>query len=208
MKLTMPINRRVNNNHINYEHVAKLILLCSQTHSSDAEAGQNRFKVREGLIQKITGIPLSHDDHFSIIREFNYLGWQVAINPDYWLVFAVDEDQLFKWDEASYLYGLEQSIKAIQQGYEPQLGEIYDYYPLRSNLTAKFLGWSDEDIQEQLVEEALREATDEVEEEYEETGDKSLLGIGQNDEICLTNFTFWEYLDFELARNGLVFKSK
>jgi len=144
MKLTMPINRRVKNNHINYEHVAKLILLCSQTHSSDAEAGQNRFKVREGLIQKITGIPLSHDDR-----------------------------------------------------------EIYDYYPLRSNLTAKFLGWSDEDIQEQLVEEALREATDEVEEEYEETGDKSLLGIGQNDEICLTNFTFWEYLDFELARNGL-----
>ncbi|ANZ13284.1 hypothetical protein WOC12_22875 [Vibrio parahaemolyticus] len=204
----MPIQRRVKDNRINYEQVAKLILLCSQTHKSDAEANQNRFIVREGLIQKMVGMPLSHDDRFYIIREFNLLGWQVAINPDYWLIFVVDEEQLFKWDEATYPYGLEQTIKAVQQGKEPPLGELDDYYRLKPNLTAKFLGWSDEDIQEQLVEEALNGVEGEVEEEYEETGDKSLLNIKDDDEIGFTNFTAWEYLDYELARNGLVFKSK
>ncbi|EKB1968991.1 hypothetical protein ONG05_000894 [Vibrio parahaemolyticus] len=156
----------------------------------------------------MVGMPLSHDDRFYIIREFNLLGWQVAINPDYWLIFVVDEEQLFKWDEATYPYGLEQTIKAVQQGKEPPLGELDDYYRLKPNLTAKFLGWSDEDIQEQLVEEALNGVEGEVEEEYEETGDKFLLNIKDDDEIGFTNFTAWEYLDYELARNGLVFKSK
>ncbi|GAJ78957.1 hypothetical protein JCM18905_4979 [Vibrio sp. JCM 18905] len=53
----------------------------------------------------MVGMPLSHDDRFYIIREFNLLGWQVAINPDYWLIFVVDEEQLFKWDEATYPMG-------------------------------------------------------------------------------------------------------
>ncbi len=48
----MPIQRRVKDNRINYEQVAKLILLCSQTHKSDAEANQNRFIVREGLFRR------------------------------------------------------------------------------------------------------------------------------------------------------------
>lgn len=76
------------------------------------------------------------------------------------------------------------------------------------NKTAKFLGWSENDIQEQLIDEALDRATEEIQYEYEEYGDKSLLGIEKGDEIDLTNFTSWEYLDHQLVESGLVFKTK
>ncbi|WP_237733876.1 hypothetical protein [Vibrio fluvialis] len=204
----MPIQRRFKNERITYEQIVKLILLCSKRHSSDSQDNQHKFKVREEFIQRILGMPLSHDDRFSIIREFNILGWQVAISSEFWLVFVVDQEQLFNWDEATYPSGLEGSIRAVREGKEPPLSEIYDYYPISSNKTAKFLGWSENDIQEQLIDEALDRATEEIQCEYEEYGDKSLLGIEKGDEIDLTNFTSWEYLDHQLVESGLVFKTK
>lgn len=201
----MPIQRRVKNDRITYEQVVKLILLFSKRHCSKTEENQHRFKVREALIQRVMGIPLSHEDRFSIIREFNILGWHVAITPEFWLVLVVDQEQLFNWDEATYPSLLEGSIRAVQRGKEPPLSEIDHYYQLSSNKTAKFLGWSEEDIQEQLVNEALDKVTEEVQYEYEESGDKSLLSIELSDEIDLTNFTSWEYLDHQLFESELVF---
>ncbi|MFS1492466.1 hypothetical protein BCT96_020205 [Vibrio splendidus] len=203
----MAITRRKQYDRITYEQAAKLILLFSQHHRSRTEEGKKRFKVREELIQKVMGIPLSHDDRFSVIREFNLLGWQVAITLEHWLVFVVDEDKLFNWDEATYPYGLEQAIRSIQEGKQPPLADIHHYYRISSNETAKFFGWSDEEIQERLIEEALEEAPEEIQDEYEEDGDASILNI-ERDEICLTNFTSWEYLEHQLVENGLVFKSK
>ncbi|WP_259346385.1 hypothetical protein [Vibrio diabolicus] len=205
----MPIQRRVKNNRITHEQVAKLILLCSKTHESEAEQYQKRFTLREELIHQILGMPLSHDDRFSIIRELNMLGWQVAITPDSWLVFVIDEEELFKWDEARFPYEfLGESLQAIQHGQEPLLGELDNYYGLNSNSTAKFYGWSDEDIQEQLVEEALDDATEEIQEEYANSSDKSLLDIKEGDQIGLTNFTSWNYIEHKLVEKGLVFKRK
>ncbi|MEC6881700.1 hypothetical protein [Photobacterium piscicola] len=204
----MLIQRRMKNDRITHEQLVKLILLCSKRHSSKAEENKYRFKVREELIQRIMGMPLSHDDRFFIIREFNILGWQVAITTEFWLVFVVDQEKLFNWDEATYPYGLEGSIRAVQKGKEPPLSEVDHYYRFSSNKTAKFLGWSEEDIQEQLVNEALDRTTEEVQYQYEEDGDESLLGIVQGDEIDLTNFTSWDYLDYKLTESELVFNTK
>ncbi|TOI73991.1 hypothetical protein CGI54_24355, partial [Vibrio parahaemolyticus] len=56
---------------------------------------------------------------------------------------------------------------------------------------------------DELAQNRYHKASDEQIDEFEATGDASILGIEDDDQLPLDTFTFWQYVDFYLAKKGL-----
>lgn len=201
----MAINRRYTpQDSLTMKQVAKLVLVayCNSPDYKDAAREQvdPKFKLQETVVQQILGMPLSDQDRKQIVRELNLLGWEVAINSCYWLIFTIRDIHL--WHDAGTF--VDQSLlDALLSNPEPHPLGLTCGMDITANEVAKFNGYSETDIINELAQNCYHKASDEQIDEFEATGDASVLGIEDDDQLPLDTFTFWQYVDFYLAKKGL-----
>lgn len=198
----MAINRRNSNvqDSLNFKQIAKLILLTNGKSPGYKIEVQPKFKLRETVIQQILGMPLSDSDRKNIVRELNSFGWEVAINANYWLIFAVDDPHM--WHDAGTCIpdSLFQELQKNSNPYPLFIGMKLGIAP---NDLAKFNKYSQTDIADELAQSVYHKVSEEAIDEYEATGDLSVIGIEDDEQLPFDTFTFWQYVDYYLARNAL-----
>ncbi|HAS6242243.1 hypothetical protein [Vibrio vulnificus] len=201
----MPITRRSTpQQSLTMKQVAKLILVIYDNSPDYQDAcrsqGDPKFKLQETVIQQIVGMPLSDQNRKHIVRELNILGWEVAINSRYWLIFSVRD--LHDWHDAGTLVK-HSLLETLLSNPEPHpLGQTcgMDVTP---NEVAKFNGYSETDIIDELAQNRYHRFSDEQIDEFEATGDASILGIEDDEQLPIDTFSFWQYVDFYLAKKAL-----
>ncbi len=201
----MSINRRaISQEALTMKQVAKLILVFySQSPNYDENAKASidpKFKIQETVIQQILGMPLSEQDRRYIVRELNLLGWEVAINSSYWFVFSIRDSHM--WFEVGAFVD-HSLLNHLHHDPDPQPFGLMGGLNVTANEVAKFNGYSDEDIVDELVQSRYHKVSDEQIDEFELTGDASLLGIEDDEQLAVNSFTFWQYIDFYLAKKAL-----
>ena len=195
------INRRAPKpDRLTMKQVAKIILMINGTSPGYKEQIQPKFKIRETVVQQIIGMPLADSERKTIVRELNLLGWDVAINSEYWLVFT--HDGLQNWHDAGTFIP-HSLIEELQDNPEPEPLPLAGQLNLTPNEVAKFFGYSEDDIRDELVANAYISAPENVIEEFDETEDESILGIQEGDQLPVYTFTFWQYIDYYLAKKAL-----
>ena len=197
----MVINRRKEAQEtLSAKQVAKLILLINATSPEYKEELKPKFKMQETAVQQILGMPLSDEDRKLIVRELNLLGWEVAINCRYWLVFTADDTHL--WHEA----GTKMQM-AVQVDFSD--ASAFSSFSIQSrtnslpNDVAKFQEYTDDEVRDELIQYAYGRASESTIEKFEDTDDESYLGIEEGAQLPICHFTYWEYLDYFLAKKGL-----
>lgn len=201
----MSINRRaISQEALTMKQVAKLILVFySQSPNYDENAKASidpKFKIQETVIQQILGMPLSEQDRRYIVRELNLLGWEVAINSSYWFVFSIRDS--YTWFEVGSFID-HSLLNHLHHDPDPQPFGLMGGLNVTANEVAKFNGYSDEDIVDELVQSRYHKVSDEQIDEFELTGDASVLGIEDDEQLAVNTFTFWQYIDFYLAKKAL-----
>ncbi|WP_052447995.1 hypothetical protein [Vibrio rotiferianus] len=185
---------------LTFKQLAKVILLFKGISPEYKEECCPSFRVRETAIQQLIGQSLSLENRADLVREFNLLGWEVAINPEYWLVFTVPN--VHNWHEVGQW--LPYSVtENFQRGIAPCSRDLCQKLGISVNEVAKFYGYSEEKIRDELVCEAYDCADEETQEEFDETGDESLFDIEEGTQLPIDTFSYWQYLDFYLATKGL-----
>lgn len=200
----MPISRRVaHQESLTMKQVAKMILV---TYGQPLTAAQIRqpnpkFKLQETVIQNMLGMPLSDKDRKRLVRELNLFGWQVAINIDYWLMFCVND--LHTWHDAGQLPN-RSLFNTLLKNPQPEAFGLIGSLNIEPNEVAKFNHYSDIEIIEAIAERRYDRYSDEAIDEFEATGDGSVLGIEEDQQLPVDHFTFWQYVDYFLVKKGLI----
>lgn len=198
------IRRAIPQEALTMKQVAKLILVFySQSPNYDENAKASidpKFKIQETVIQQILGMPLSEQDRRYIVRELNLLGWEVAINSSYWFVFSIRDSHM--WFEVGSFID-HSLLNHLHHDPDPKPFGLTVGLNITANEVAKFNGYSDEDIVDELAQSRYHKASDEQIDEFELTGDASVLGIEDDEQLSVNSFTFWQYIDFYLAKKAL-----
>ncbi|WED22820.1 hypothetical protein L3Q72_05355 [Vibrio sp. JC009] len=190
---------------LNHKQLALLCLYISTRDTALEYSTQvSRFKLKEEFFSKLINMPLSHEDRAKIIREFNKLGWEVAINVDYWLLFA--SECYDSWREVN-LEEDDELVKQLLRDSNPDggLGELF--LASSPNSTARFFGVSDEDLKDRLIDLVINDLPEEIQDEFYETEDVSLINL-EGVELQDDDHTFWQYVIYYLSENKRITLTK
>ena len=204
--MLMPVARR--NRHpqqlLTMKQVAYIILtIYGNSHGPSERSKEQpnlKFKLQETVIQQLLGMPIDNHQRKHIIRELNLLGWDVAINSKYWLIFIVSD--LESWHDAGTFVN-DTLVEALLTNPEPNPFGLIWGLNVTANEVAKFHGYTEQDIINELAQLSYERCSEEDIEEYQITGDESVLGIEEGQELPIDFFTFWDYIDFYLAKQRL-----
>jgi hypothetical protein len=179
----------------NPNQMALLILHNSQRRAEDKNIETySRFKMREVKITDIMGQLLSSDDRWSLINAMNDLGWQVAVDKNYWTFIKTSITE--RWPNLNSLGTLELSTEI--RGSKSEKGIASENFE-GTNLQEVALFYYGKEETADII----KNSDDyDLSDEYEENLDFE--GNDLSEFIDSDEFSIWELLYFSLIESGLI----
>ncbi len=174
----------------NSNQIALLILYNSYRRSEDKDLGAySRFRMREAKIVEITGKLMSSDERWLLVDAMNALGWQVAVDKNYWTFIKTSITE--RWPTLNNSGVLELSVAiSSSKSKDGMFSEVFAGVNLQE-LSCFYYG------QEGTVE--LAEESEDCDEDEDLDYDEDLTEF-----IDESEFSIWEYVYYNLIENDVI----